>query len=162
MKKIRAYTTVCISLIILGILLASLAYYGRKLQLNLIAPRDGEFRETVLDVAPGATVDQVCQSLEDMGIINDAFGLQLYYRLFLQHKSIKYGEYLFSTSMTPIEILEHLISGKVILHRFTVPEGLQLKQIAEVFNLTEPRVSQLHAHALFSLSAKLRQWKDAR
>ena len=41
-------------------------------------------------------------------------------------------------------------------------QQLTMKQIAEVFKITEPRVSQLHAGALFNLSAKLKQWKDAR
>ena len=41
-------------------------------------------------------------------------------------------------------------------------QQLTMKQIAEVFNITEPRVSQLHASALFNLSIKLRQWKDDR
>jgi RNA polymerase sigma factor FliA len=36
-------------------------------------------------------------------------------------------------------------------------QHLTMKQIAEVFNITEPRVSQLHAAALFNLSVKLRQ-----
>jgi len=40
-------------------------------------------------------------------------------------------------------------------------QHLTMKQIAEVFNITEPRVSQLHAAALFNLSAKLRQDEDA-
>ena len=39
-------------------------------------------------------------------------------------------------------------------------QQLTMKQIAEVFSITEPRVSQLHASALFNLSVKLRQWKD--
>jgi RNA polymerase sigma factor FliA len=37
---------------------------------------------------------------------------------------------------------------------------LTMKQIAEVFNITEPRVSQLHASALFNLSVKMRKLKD--
>lgn len=41
-------------------------------------------------------------------------------------------------------------------------QHLTMKQIAEVFKITESRVSQLHANALFNLSVKLRQWKDAR
>lgn len=40
-------------------------------------------------------------------------------------------------------------------------QHLTMKQIAEVFNITEPRVSQLHATALFNLSVLLRQWDDA-
>ena len=41
-------------------------------------------------------------------------------------------------------------------------QNLTMKQIAEVFEITEPRISQLHASALFNLSLKLRQWKDGR
>lgn len=41
-------------------------------------------------------------------------------------------------------------------------QHLTMKQIAEVFKITEPRISQLHASALFNLSVKLRQWKDDR
>jgi DNA-directed RNA polymerase specialized sigma subunit len=37
-----------------------------------------------------------------------------------------------------------------------------MKEIAQVFKITESRVSQLHASALFNLSVKLRQWKDGR
>ncbi len=39
-------------------------------------------------------------------------------------------------------------------------QQLTMKQIAELFEITEPRVSQLHASAIFNLSVKLRQWKD--
>ena len=41
-------------------------------------------------------------------------------------------------------------------------QQLTMKQIADLFDITEPRVSQLHAAALFNLSVKLRKWKDAR
>jgi RNA polymerase sigma factor for flagellar operon FliA len=41
-------------------------------------------------------------------------------------------------------------------------QHLTMKQIAEFLKITESRVSQLHASALFSLSARLRQWKDGR
>jgi len=41
-------------------------------------------------------------------------------------------------------------------------QHLTMKQIAEVLEITESRVSQLHASALFNLSVKLRQWKDGR
>lgn len=41
-------------------------------------------------------------------------------------------------------------------------QQLTMKQIAEVLEVTESRVSQLHAGALFNLSVKLRQWEDGR
>ncbi len=39
-------------------------------------------------------------------------------------------------------------------------QELSMKQIAEVLSLTESRISQLHASALFKLSVKLKEWKD--
>jgi RNA polymerase sigma factor for flagellar operon FliA len=41
-------------------------------------------------------------------------------------------------------------------------QQLTMKQIADILEITESRVSQLHASALFHLSVKLRQWKDGR
>ena len=41
-------------------------------------------------------------------------------------------------------------------------QQLTMKQIAEILEITESRVSQLHASALFSLSIRLRQWEDGR
>ena len=41
-------------------------------------------------------------------------------------------------------------------------QQLTMKQIAEIFEITEPRVSQIHAGALFNLAVKLGQWKDGR
>jgi RNA polymerase sigma factor for flagellar operon FliA len=41
-------------------------------------------------------------------------------------------------------------------------QHLTMKQIARVLKLPESRISQLHASALFSLFAKLRQWNDGR
>jgi RNA polymerase sigma factor for flagellar operon FliA len=40
-------------------------------------------------------------------------------------------------------------------------QNLTMKQIAEALNITESRVSQLHASALFNLSLKLKEYKDA-
>lgn len=39
-------------------------------------------------------------------------------------------------------------------------QHLTMKEIAEVLEITESRVSQLHASALFTLSARLEQWRD--
>lgn len=41
-------------------------------------------------------------------------------------------------------------------------QQLTMKQIAEVFEITESRVSQLHASAIFNLSVKLQWWKDGK
>jgi RNA polymerase sigma factor for flagellar operon FliA len=40
-------------------------------------------------------------------------------------------------------------------------KSLTMRQVAEVLQITESRVSQLHANAIFNLSIKLREWKNA-
>jgi RNA polymerase sigma factor for flagellar operon FliA len=37
---------------------------------------------------------------------------------------------------------------------------LTMKQVAEVLELTESRISQLHAAALFKLSVRMKQWRQ--
>jgi RNA polymerase sigma factor for flagellar operon FliA len=41
-------------------------------------------------------------------------------------------------------------------------QHLTMKQIAEIFEITESRVSQMHASVIFNLSVKLRRWNDGR
>ena len=41
-------------------------------------------------------------------------------------------------------------------------QNLTMKQIAEVFGITESRVSQIHSAAVFSLSVKLSEWRYER
>ena len=60
------------------------------------------------------------------------------------------------------EAIQHLPDRKRQIILFYYQQHLTMKQIAEVFKITESRVSQLHASALFNLSVKLRQWKDGR
>jgi RNA polymerase sigma factor for flagellar operon FliA len=56
-----------------------------------------------------------------------------------------------------IEQLERRRRQVILLY---YQQDLTMKQIAEVLGITESRVSQLHASALFNLSVKLEQWKD--
>ena len=60
------------------------------------------------------------------------------------------------------EAIQHLSDRQRQIIILYYQQELTMKQIAEVFEITEPRVSQLHAKALFNLSIKLRQWKDGR
>lgn len=56
--------------------------------------------------------------------------------------------------------LEELDERRVQIIVLYYHQHLTMKQIAEVLEITESRVSQLHASALFSLSARLEQWND--
>lgn len=60
------------------------------------------------------------------------------------------------------EVIKQLSERQRQLILLYYQQHLTMKQIAEIFEITESRVSQLHASAIFNLSVKLRQWKDGR
>lgn len=68
--------------------------------------------------------------LHQKGMILHPVKFRLYARIKGYDKRIKAGEYLFSSDMTPKKILETMVDGKVRLHRLTIPEGYNLRQIA--------------------------------
>jgi UPF0755 protein len=47
-------------------------------------------------------------------------------------RKFKAGEYSFAASVTPHQVMNKLVSGKVVVHKITVPEGLTVKEIVEM------------------------------
>ncbi|RLC28687.1 MAG: endolytic transglycosylase MltG [Deltaproteobacteria bacterium] len=88
-------------------------------------------QKTVL-VNRGDNFGKITRNLNQAGIITHPFKFRLYARLKKYDCRVRAGEYVFSTDMSPEEILATLVSGKVRLHRLTVPEGLTLRQIASL------------------------------
>ncbi|MDD4363328.1 MAG: endolytic transglycosylase MltG [Atribacterota bacterium] len=71
--------------------------------------------------------------LEEEGIIrpyNIVF--QLLTRAMKADGKLQSGEYQFSSSQNLLQIIEMLVRGKVMLHKITIPEGFQNKQIARL------------------------------
>jgi UPF0755 protein len=70
--------------------------------------------------------------LYQKGMILHPLKFRLFARIKGYDKHIKAGEYMLSSAMTPKKILETMVDGKVYLHRLTIPEGYNLRQIARV------------------------------
>ena len=47
-------------------------------------------------------------------------------------KKIKAGEYLFAAEITPQEALQMLVQGWTVKHKFTITEGLNVREVAEL------------------------------
>ncbi|MHC4395242.1 MAG: sigma-70 family RNA polymerase sigma factor [Planctomycetota bacterium] len=126
-------------------------------------PPDEELAEKL-----GITVDQLYQTFEDARkrhfLSIDGFGEQspTLSTLLTAADSVKPDQHLEQAELIEklTEAIQQLSKRKRQIILLYYQQHLTMKQIAEVFNITEPRVSQLHASALFSLSVKLRQWKD--
>lgn len=88
--------------------------------------------EKIVIVTRGQSLKQTADILHTRGLITEPFKFRLLARLKGADKRIQVGEYLIASDLPPGGILDMMVSGKVRLYRFTVPEGSNLNQIADI------------------------------
>ena len=86
-------------------------------------PADGEEHSHIVSVAPGESFGMLSARLEKAGVITSDIRFKVLARLSGDDKRLRAGEYALSTAMSPLEIIDILANGKVLLHRLTIPEG---------------------------------------
>jgi UPF0755 protein len=85
----------------------------------------------IFSIAAGESFGSVSARLEALGLIKEKTRFKLLARITGSDKALKAGESRLSAGMTPLQILDALVSGKAHLYRLTIPEGYNLDQIAE-------------------------------
>jgi len=95
-------------------------------------PIRGNQEQIDIIIYPGQGSNSTLKSLESSHIVTQPDKFRWYARLRGFDKKLKAGEYSISPSMSPAEILQMMISGRVKLHKLTIPEGYNLRQIALV------------------------------
>jgi len=114
-----------IVIILVGLLLSvGLIHY-------LVHPSKTGGADQIFVVREGASLREVLGELEKRGIIASKTFLLLWSRLTGYGNQIKAGEYRLSSNMAPLQILHILRKGLILLHSVTIPEGFNMRQIAE-------------------------------
>lgn len=85
----------------------------------------------VVAVAQGEAFSALTAKLKQLTIITDSRRFKLLARLKGDDKRLKAGEFALTRSMTPLQVLDTLVNGKVVLYRLTIPEGFNISQIAD-------------------------------
>ncbi len=80
-------------------------------------------------VAPGMTLTEVVSQLSAQGILQRPWALLWYARLHGRATRIKAGEYRLEAGTTPIQLLDLLVSGRVVQHALTLIEGWTFEQV---------------------------------
>jgi UPF0755 protein len=89
--------------------------------------------EKVVLVPPGSSARSVVRALAEAGVLSDETTAWRYLRILRRDpRRFKAGEYAFAGPMTPDQAFDRVVLGEVKLHRFTVPEGLRLDEIAPI------------------------------
>ena len=131
-KRLRRRRSPVGPLILLALALVGLLYGGYLLA-NAVFSGDEEDPAVTVVVEKGDTLSSVADKLEEAGVIESSTLFKLGVRLEGEDTEIKPGEYRFSPGEDSDEILETLSSGDSISTiEVTIPEGLTLKQTAQV------------------------------
>ncbi|WP_442595122.1 endolytic transglycosylase MltG [Neobacillus sp. D3-1R] len=129
-RRIVLVITIVLLLVVGGITGGGYLYVKSALQ-----PVNAESKEEKKVVIPiGSSVTGISQILQENGIIKNAKVFK-YYVKFKNESGFMAGEYLLSPSMTFPTIIDNLKTGKVtkeVVLKITLPEGIQLEQIAEI------------------------------
>ncbi len=85
--------------------------------------------DKVVYIAPGTDVPDILSLLETNGVISNP--LLMSTALFVEgtRSKLRAGEYLFKQSASLQDVMDTMVSGRQVLHSFTVPEGLTSEQI---------------------------------
>ena len=87
-----------------------------------------------VEIPEGASFRQAAALLEQKQVIRSRFAFMLLGKLTSADRRIIPGEYALDPSMRPREILAKLLSGQIVLHAVTIPEGYTVAQVAAVLD----------------------------
>jgi UPF0755 protein len=89
-------------------------------------------QEVIVTIPKGASLSQVGSILQEKGVISNKLLFKLVALIRGEQRTIKAGDYALKTGSDAGEVLDQLISGKTLMISFTVPEGYDMFQVAEL------------------------------
>ena len=98
----------------------------------LHTPAPGMGQETIV-VPRGVGVRQIGSILANKGLIKNDVRFLILARTSGLATRLKAGEFAIDRGLTPPEVLELLARGKVVQYRITIPEGLTMTRIAQLY-----------------------------
>jgi len=99
---------------------------------------EGPLSEEVTLVVPrGAGLVAIGDQLAEAGVVSDARIFVLGVRLFAEPTALQAGEYAFAPGSSMEEVAALIASGRTVVHRLTVPEGLTSAEIVALLEAAE-------------------------
>jgi UPF0755 protein len=108
------------------------AYQAIRWAEGPVVPAQDSPPSKVVVILDGSTFQQVADLLEREGLIKSSSVFVYFGKSQSADRKVHAGEYELNPGMTPAEILAKLLTGQVLLHSVTIPEGLTFVQIADV------------------------------
>jgi UPF0755 protein len=125
-------TPIIVAGLALAVVVIVISYAAFKSYSFLNTSPESPGREVFVDVKPGSTFDQVTRQLTDKGLITNPEYFRILGKYEKKIASIKAGEFRMNTSWTPDRVLDELVSGRPVLYKLSLREGLTWWETAKV------------------------------
>ncbi|HUK35091.1 MAG TPA: endolytic transglycosylase MltG [Vicinamibacterales bacterium] len=89
--------------------------------------------EQFVDIPPGLGTKGIGERLVAAGVVRDTLTFRVAMRLEGRAARLKAGEYRFTDPMTPFDVIDKLRRGDVFVISTTFPEGLNVFEMAKIF-----------------------------
>ncbi len=93
-------------------------------------PHDGQKITVVIPAQTGFI--GIKNILTEAGVVRDDIRFAILARVLGSARGLKAGEYVFHAGLTPYQVLNILEKGKVVLRTLTIPEGSDIRRIADI------------------------------
>ncbi len=124
------YRKIYYAIIILFLLIFLFNGIGVVFYKFIISPVSSYDNPRIVNIPKGYVLSEVADLLKGEGLIRSVKGFTFLSFLKGVVNKFKAGEYRLSPSMPPLEILDIITSGKVVLYKVTIPEGYNIREIA--------------------------------
>jgi UPF0755 protein len=89
--------------------------------------------ERFVEIPPGSGPASIGRRLAESGVIRDQLSFRIALARSGQARRLQAGEYRFDRPMTTREVIDKIARGDVFLRPVTFPEGLTVRQMAEIY-----------------------------
>jgi UPF0755 protein len=108
--------------------LGALATFYLWLYYNSPTAREGPTQ--LVSILPGMGLKTIASTLEQAHVIRHRWMFILYVSVLHRGPYLQAGEYALRATMSPVQIVHILRSGRVVHHALTIPEGFTVRDIA--------------------------------
>ncbi len=108
------------------------AYAWKDAQGFLSSAPETEGRDVIIDIRQGMTLQQISALLEERHAVTDGMRFSLLARFKQKDRRLQKGRFLVRTDWLPEKVLEMIASGRAMLYRLTLREGLPWWEVADM------------------------------
>lgn len=95
-------------------------------------PREARTHNAVLEITPGTSVAEIARKLQADGVIRSSFAFRVLAKIKGVERSMRAGHYRIASGLWAWNVVDELHDGQISTETITIPEGLNLKQVAEL------------------------------